>query len=271
MISYVYLNRCFVPENEAAIPITDRGFLFGDGLFTTLRVSEGVVEFAEEHVKGLRDQCMFLGLELPTIDFDILNQLVNKNQAMNGVWRMKIIVTGGNDADLFLNPRSIGTFLITLKPYQPQQGQEYKLVDYPQPISKPSAKIKSLSYLDRLQVKQYALEKGAHDAIVRTSEGYVTETAFSNLFWCVQDKFMTPSRELDLYAGVTLQVMKECALEMGLSVHEVKLKDVPQDAHVYTCNAMSRLVPVSLLGDRPHSRNPDLEDAFIKAYLKRCK
>jgi len=267
--SYVYLNGCFLPEAEAVVPISDRGFLFGDGLFTTMRVSDGVIECVDEHLSRIRSQCALIKIEEPILCHHHLQELIAINKADHGIWRMKIIITGGKDPSLNLNLRGIGTLLVTINPYDAQIHHSYKLIVYPHPISRPNAKIKSLSYLDRLQVKQHALDDNANDAIVVSHEGYLLETAFSNLFWCMKNTFITPSSELDLYQGTALECFKGAAKELGLVVREEKVKLIPLDAQVYTCNAMTGLLPVDFIGDSHYSRDFQMEEKLSAIYRNR--
>jgi 4-amino-4-deoxychorismate lyase len=75
--NWVFLNGQFLLENQAYIPITDRGFLYGDGLFTTLRVQEGQIEFWDLHVERLRNQSQQMKIECPLLDVEWIKELIN--------------------------------------------------------------------------------------------------------------------------------------------------------------------------------------------------
>ncbi len=240
-MSVVYLNGDFISEEQASIPITDRGFLFGDGVFTTLKIEEGNIHHATQHLQRISQHCEQLNIRPPTINEDVLLELVKRNNAEQGIWRMKIIVTGGALPDLSLPLRQHGTILITMKEIHDLPMTPANLVIYPDHIQTPSSRLKSLSYLERLQVRQYAVEKGADDALVLSGEGYILEASFSNIFWIKGDDLFTPKPALPLLQGITLQKHIVVAKERGMNIQEgdYSLGDIPSDASIYLCNTIT--------------------------------
>src|ERR1700756_261441 len=107
-MSIVYYNGQFLPEEAARIPCTDRGFLFGEGVFTTVRVQKGRAEWLTRHFERLKDHSRQLGIESPILDEKMVAQLIRENRAVDGIWRLKIVVT----------QRSL---LMLIKPYTPPQ------------------------------------------------------------------------------------------------------------------------------------------------------
>ena len=94
-MNIVFLDGTFHFENEAFIPVNDRGFLFGDGVFTTIRVIEGQPECMEMHLERIQSHCRALNIVPPAIASNLIMELIKQNGAENGQWRLKIIVTGG--------------------------------------------------------------------------------------------------------------------------------------------------------------------------------
>lgn len=242
----VFCNGQFVPKSDVTVPFNDRGFLFGDGVFTTLRVCNGTVESVERHLQRLRDHCRYLGIEYPKIDPGWIEELIQRNQALRDVWRMKIIITGGDSPDLDLAVRKHGQLIITLSPYDSDLPTPYKLTTLPSPVMGSLAHVKSLSYLERLWIKEFAKKREVHDAVTTTGGGVLLEAAFSNIFWRKGEDIFTPGRDLPLLFGISLTVVKEAALALGMKVHEVHatLEDVPQGSQLYLCNAMVGFHPV---------------------------
>ncbi len=230
----VYLNGHYLAAREAAIPINDRGLIFGDGLFTTLRVHQGLLENAESHLQRITDQCKELNIIPPYIPLSVLEHLVVLNHAQVNTWRMKIIVTGGNSTALHLPQRDAGAVLITLDPYAPPINP-YRLCMYPYPTHR--SHVKSLSYLHRLQIKQYALERGYDDAIATTAEGYLLECAFSNIFWKIEAKIYTPDPVLPLLSGIFLSTLTTIKVQM-------KLSEISKEAEFFICNSLIHSHPI---------------------------
>ena len=78
---FVYIDGQFYLEEEAKISINDRGFLFGDGAFTTIKVQDGVPEYLDEHLKRLEGHLKELNIENNHIDRSLIFELINKNNS----------------------------------------------------------------------------------------------------------------------------------------------------------------------------------------------
>lgn len=272
-MSIVFFNGTFISEEKAVVSVFDRGFLFGDGVFTTLRVSEGVVENAVFHLNRLKSDAHALHISPPRIKEEWLRELILKNDAFTGTWRLKILITGGDSPQLALTPRPAGNLLMTLQPYQKNAGKSLRLTIYPEPVEHPSARIKSLSYLDRLMIKDYARQREFDDAIALTKEGFLLETSFSNLFWCVGNDFYTPAPELPLLFGVTITVIKEVIQSLGMRLHfvEAALNDIDELSQFFICNSLQGIYPAYAVGDRFFETDSRVEQGLKKAYQKYVK
>lgn len=267
IIPVVFLNGSFVFEDNAKIPVSDRGFLYGDGVFTTLKVKDGHIEFYARHLDRLYTQCHALGISPPDISMAVVQELIERNAAFNGSWRLKIVVTGGGDPGLHLHERPWGQLLITLNPYQ-GHGGERRLTIYPFALCRPSSAYKSLSYLDRLCIAQHAIQVGFDDAILTDTNGFLLETAFSNIFWRVDACIFTPDFELPLLCGVTIEVVCDAARRMGMHLCRVRqiLDNIPQKAQFFLCNSLKGVVPVTAIDHRKFSRDHYFETELAQAF-----
>src|SRR5665213_1097209 len=139
-MSFVFIDNKFVAEDEARVPVTDRGFLFGDGVFTSLRVNNGRVECYQAHLERLRKHCEILQIIPPKINTEDIVELFKLNKAHEGIWKFKIIVTGGEyDDGLALVLRPAGQLIMLLKPYDGTYQASYRLCLYPNPLVHPLA------------------------------------------------------------------------------------------------------------------------------------
>jgi len=241
-----FWNGSFLPEDDVRISISDRGFLYGDGVFTTLKVSNGHIECLEAHLHRLYEQCLFLKIKPPNISLEWLTELVRCNKAFDSDWRLKIIATGGSlgkEESL----RSCSHLIMTLSTYTPSSKSTFELTIYPTPIHKPTAKIKSLAYLDRLYIKEYAENHGYDDVVVISSDGHILETAFANIFWMEGEQLFFPDLSQPLLSGIALDVVIQSACRLGISVSPVRIKtgELPAEARIFVCNAMMGMIPVS--------------------------
>lgn len=242
--NWVYLNDRFCLEHEAFIPISDRGFLFGEGIFTTIRVDNGTCELLDLHLLRLQKQAAELGINC-SIHFSP-EELIERQKAFHGIWRLNIILT---QRDL----------LATLKREEHDKSMvPTALCLFPQPLESPTAHIKSLSYLDHLYVKKYAQQQGYDDAITTNREGFLLETGCSNLFWIDDGVLWIPDVTLPYLKGVFLQALIR---DLSIPVRYVKSRfdQLPSNAHVYTCNAMTHVRPVVKISEKLFSRSPERE------------
>lgn len=261
-MSWVFLDESCVPEEEAKIPVGDRGFLFGDGSFTTIRVNKGQPEFLKNHLDRLTAHCLKLNIEPAKIDPVWIFDLIRLNRATDGLWRLKIIVTGGDEATLKLHARTKGHIVMTLKPFHFYPLTPCRLCLFPTPIIRPVAELKTLAYLDRLMMYDYAHNRNYDDAISFSCEGYILETAFSNIFWSEGNKLFLPDDKLPYLKGIFLTQLTD---HLAMKIERVKcgVEDIPLGAAVYTCNSMTHLRPVTEIDGRLFTRNEELEIMFM--------
>lgn len=266
-IPIVFLNGDFLPENHAFIPINDRGFLFGDGIFTSLKVVEGKTQCLSLHLKRLKEQCQAIGMIFPSISLTTFDDIIAYNHAFTGIWKLKIVITGGRQPGLSLKERFYGQLLMTLVPYQ-QDMSTYRLTVYPQPIIRPSSQLKSLSYIDRFFISDYAVFKGFDDAITTDCNGFLLETAFSNLFWRNENCIVTPDPRLSIMPGVALEVAYSTAAKLGIEVifSRNPLSAISPDSNVFICNALKGVVPVIAIDNTLFERDLSWETSFRKCY-----
>lgn len=269
-MSWVYLDGDFLPIEKAHISVEDRGFLFGDGVFTTIRVNQGKLEFWQAHTERLRQHCQALNIEPPVLQMEWIEKLIQLNRAASGVWRLKILMTGGQSVSLGLPQRKINHLLITLKPYAMSPFSPCRLCLFPEPMHRPLAKIKTLAYLDRLWVYDYAQQRGYDDALVSTSGGEWLEVAFSNLFWSNGEEVWIPDPILPYLTGI---FWEQLSAHLSMKVHFIErgLTQMPASMALYICNTLIHVRPVIEIEGRALARYPHLEKKLSQIIQKVCK
>src|SRR5262249_50363622 len=89
----IFLNGKFVPEEQAVVSVFDRSFLYGDGLFETMLVANGVPFRWSEHLERLTSGAAFLGISLPFGARELLQgsrELILQNQVRDGLLRLSL-------------------------------------------------------------------------------------------------------------------------------------------------------------------------------------
>jgi branched-chain amino acid aminotransferase len=199
---WIFLNDRFVQEEQATISIFDHGFLYGDGVYETLRAYHGQFFLLERHLVRLRQSCQLIGLESPIPEKQLpalLAETLCRNEFAEAAVRITISRGKGElGMDPSLCPRP--TIVIMAKPFGPyppsfkKEGIRLELVEVRRnPISAQSPRIKSLSFLNNILAKQEALRRGGFDAIMLNVEGYVSECPTSNIFFVKDGEIKTPS------------------------------------------------------------------------------
>ena len=210
----IFFNGNYYAKNESLVKVFDRGLLFGDGIFTTLKVENSVPLFLDHHIARLHSSCQFFGIKFSDPGLPaIITQLLKKNQLKNA--RIKIMVSRGCD---FKNRvynyegEQLPTILVLAFPLVPQPLRPVSLCISPELRGNESIyHHKTISYLPNLTHKTFAQKNGFYDAIILNWKRQVLETSTANLFFIIKDKIITPPKELPLLNGI----MRQNLLSLG--------------------------------------------------------
>lgn len=222
----VYLNGKILDEVEALIPVGDRGVLFGDGVFETMRAYAGKPFRFGRHMERLEEGCRELriaGAPSHAEIADALAELYRLNVASGDAY-MRVTLTGGPfDGNRTLQRSAPPNVFILVKPFEgyPREWYESGMRVIVSGVraneGSPLSHIKSNNYLDNLVAKQEAKDRGADDALLLNAGGYLAEGTSSNLFLVRRGKVSTPGVACGLLPGVTREVVMELCEENGLA------------------------------------------------------
>jgi len=258
---WIFLNDTFVQQEQARISVFDHGFLYGDGVYETLRAYHGKFFLLERHVARLRQSCQLIGLVLPMPELQwsaLLGETLRRNELTEA--SVRITISRG-EGDLGLDPSlcSRPTIVILAKPFRPyppslkKDGVRLELVEIRRnPTSAQSPRIKSLSFLNNILAKQEALRMGSFDALMLNMEGYVSECPTSNVFFVKDGVIKTPSIDCGILEGVTREVVMWLSQEQGISLHEgrYKAQELLDADECFITNTSMEVMPVSQIGDK---------------------
>lgn len=247
---HVLLNGELLRESRAAIPVSDKGFLFGEGVFTTIRVNEGKCELFDAHLQALEYRAQSIGMPAIDPDPDRIRELIEANGAATGTWRLKIIGTGSGNA------------LVTVHPYCTSAEKSVKLCLFPHPCEIPLAGVKSLSYGNSVFMHRYAIARGYDDALTTNAEEAILETSKANVFWIDGDICMIPDPGLPYLQGVFLNALLKC-LPIPILPVRLPFSGLPEEALVYTCNSLIHVRSVESIENKRFRRCPRF-DAILK-------
>ncbi|UCD57434.1 MAG: aminotransferase class IV, partial [Candidatus Hydrogenedentota bacterium] len=178
----VFLNGRFVPEKEACVSVFDRGFLYGDGVFETMRSYGGRIFRLTQHIERLLNSADLIGLRLshePEKLADICNQLIERNELADGILRLS--VTRGRWVGGIGTARAAEPSVVAfIRPPMPLPSDAYakgvsaKIVSVRRtPSFALDARIKCMNFLNQILARAEAEGAGAYEAIMLNRSGYV--------------------------------------------------------------------------------------------------
>lgn len=272
----VFLNGQFVSESQAVVPINDRGFTYGDGLFETMRVVAGRPFRMAQHLERMVRGAEFLKIKLPYTPKELqkfTEQLIEKNEMPDAI--LRVILTRGPGARGYL-PNGAGppTLAMTLHetPALATDSQAtWSLVTSPYriPAADVLSSFKTMSKLLYVMARAEAAERGADEALLVNTNGEAAETATGNLFWVYQDKICTVPTGRGVLPGITRAVVLEICQTLGLQTNKrvIKPEALRNSDGIFITQSALGIVPVSDFDGEPVNASP-LVDQIAAAYYE---
>lgn len=218
-MAYALLDGAIVPEEEARIPIRDRGFLYGDGCFETIRIHRGAPFRLQAHLSRLRQSLdlMRIGSRASMQDLeDGARRLVAANRTEEGLVRFTITAGQRSTAN--------GFAAITTRdlPAVPPRAALH-VASAARRMSGPLSQCKSIARSAESVALREAEAAGAFDSILLNEKGSIAETTARNLFAVTEGALQTPPTYDGALAGITRAAVLELALQEGIRAREVSL------------------------------------------------
>jgi len=223
----VFLNGDFVPEEEALVSVFDRSFLYGDGLFETLRIARGKPVCWKQHLLRLQAGAEFLGLCLP---FDTASleqavaQLIEQNRTPEATLRITLSRGVGPRG---YSPKGADKPLLVMSLHpapsaDPTCPPRWRLhiASVRLPVGEPLAEFKTCNKLPQILARAEAEANGADEALLLNTNGEVVEGASSNLFWIKDNVVCTAPLACGILAGVTRTVVFKLCKTLGVATEE---------------------------------------------------
>ena len=248
----VFLNGEWLHAEEARIPISDRGFLYSDGVFETARLHQGKYFRLRQHLERLQQSARTLMLELPALPAleDLAHGLAQRNDVTEA--SLRITFTRGTGTQ----PTLLGTITPMPAGWQEQAAQGWSLVTArtlrPSPRSVP-AQLKSLGRIYALLAAQEGRAAGADDVLLLTANEEIAEGPTWNFFWRTGRKIRTAALDGGILEGVTRRIILNIARERGFEVEEGLWPRAELDRadEAFATMTSRGVVPIRSLDGRP--------------------
>ncbi|HDS15863.1 MAG TPA: hypothetical protein ENN66_04480 [Proteobacteria bacterium] len=277
MSTLIFIDNRLAPADEAVISAQDNGYLFGEGLFETIRAYHGKPFLLSAHLTRLRRGLRQLELPEPPNLIqvpDIIKELLAANQLDHREAAVRIIVSG-REAEPDHPAHRFSTLLIKVAELdlnligRRQQGIKALLLPWLRDRTHPLRGIKSLNYLENRQALRECRKQGFDEGIFLNLEKQLCEGTYSNLFLLRKNTLLTPPLEAGLLPGITRAFIIEQATRVGLACREDNLykEDLETTDGALLTSSLMELAPVLQLGE--HKFDLEKTAALVRG-LKKC-
>jgi branched-chain amino acid aminotransferase len=262
---WIYLNDRFVPEEQALISVFDHGFLYGDGVYETIRSYGSRIFMREQHIARLYRSAGAIGLTVPIPRKswpDLLHDAMDRNDVGNAERDAYVRITisrgvGPIGLDPALCPSP--TVVIMTKPLVPPAPALYEqgvtLIIAQTKRNLPGAlspHIKATNFLNNILAKREAIDAGAFDSILLNWEQDLTECTISNLFFVTSGRLRTPALACGILDGITRDIVIQLAREEGIAVEEGRFtaRDLYEAEECFLTNTSMEIMPAVAVGGK---------------------
>jgi len=221
----IYLNGEFMPIEEARVPVLDRGFIFGDGVYEVIPVYSRHAFRLPEHLRRLQASLDAIRLDNPHDAAEwtrLVRRLIELNEAEDQ--SLYLHVTRGVARRDHAFPRGVAptVFMMSNPLVTPPQAQVEQGVCA---ITAPDNRwlrcdIKAIALLPNVLLRQLAVDAGCVETVL-IRDGMVTEGAASNIFVIREGVMLAPPKNHLMLPGITYDVVLELAAANGMP-HEVR-------------------------------------------------
>ncbi|MFH0942096.1 MAG: aminotransferase class IV [Chloroflexota bacterium] len=259
MAKVVYLNGSLVPRERAAISVLDYGFLYGYGLFETMRAYQGRVFLLDRHLDRLESAAAQLGLPVSVPELaPAVRATIQANGLTNA--RVRLTVSRG-EGSLSPDPGTCqkATVLIVAEPYRPYPARVYRsglravTASSRRNSQSPLSRLKTANFLESILARQEAKKAGADDALLLNEKGMLAEASMSNLFLVSRGIIMTPGLSSGVLPGITRGVVLELAAKLGIETVEAEIppEAIIQAEEAFLTNSLIEVMPLVEIDGQP--------------------
>ncbi len=260
-MSIIYFNGEFIPQEDAKISITDRGFTFGDGIYEVIPVYNGTAFRLPEHIQRLENSLANIRLKIDYKLTDwqrIFDELLTRNLTEFGKGlSLYLQITRGATAqrDHLLPNKPKPTIIAFCMPYVPNTieklAQGIKAITLPD-LRWARCSIKSTNLLPNVLQRQEAEDQGAQEAIL-IKDGFAFECTSSNLFLVKDGVIVTPPKSHHLLGGITRDVILELAAKHNMPYAEQAIPETALTSadEIWISSSTREIRPILALNGKP--------------------
>ena len=255
----IYLNGQYMPIEEARIPVLDRGFIFGDGVYEVIPVYSRKAFRLGEHLQRLQHSLDGIRLTNPHSNAEwaaIINELVARNAAEDQYLYLHITRGVAKRDHAFPNPPVKPTVFMMSNPLltPPTELLQSGVACVSAPDNRwLRCDIKAIALLPNVLLRQMAIDAGCAETILIRDNAFMTEGAASNIFVVKDGKLLAPPKDNLMLPGITYDVILEIAAANGIpyEVRKVAAAEVFSADELLLTSSTKEVLPITRLDGNP--------------------
>ena len=274
------LNGEIMPLEEVRVPVTDRGYMFGDGIYEFLRIYEGRIHCADGHFRRL-DRSL-AALKIVHAGLGSLRRRVEDLVARSGLAEATVYlqVTRGSAPRAHAFPAEPHPCeLIYVQPFHDPYASKRLAgvkVSLQPDIRWGRCDIKSLNLLGNCLAVQAAKEADAHEALLHRDDGTITECGHSSFYAVQNGTVVTHPNGPRILPGITRDLILDLAASAKIPVHQraLKLAELSRCAEMFLTSTSAEILPIVRVDDAivsegvPGPVTRRLQEAFAKHLME---
>ena len=262
-MTFVNFNGKILKDDQPIITVSNRGLRYGDGIFETIKLKNGILILKDEHFARFWKGLQLLQFDIPKLwspeKFEEqIFQLANKNKAASARVRLTVIRGEGG---LYDAKDNIPNYIIETIPLAGNTGSlnenGLQLCIYKDAVKSIDAfsNIKHNNYLPYLMGALFAKKNQCNDALILNSNGNICDSTVANIFFIKGEVIYTPSLAEGCIAGVMRKWLIEKIREQGFNVNETIIteKDLMGADEVFLSNSIYNIRRVGSVENKKYS------------------
>lgn len=255
-VRYAFVDGRFLPEDQATIPVLDRGLMLGDGIFETVRAKDGRIEFFDGHYARFHRSAELVRMRQPysQADLESICSEVCRRSALADA-SVRIVLTRGayrgTLSDTGEPPRLIVTCSDAehVDPRLYAEGVSISVASAPK-VHAYDPSIKATQYLPAVLARLEADEQGCYESLFLDPKDRILELSSATFFAVRGGRILTPPLRLGILAGVTRSAVMEMARSAGIPVRESVLRraDLGTFDESFLTSAVRGIIPIVKIG-----------------------
>lgn len=262
-----YINIDGSTTDNGCISV-DMGYLYGYGIFETIKVMNNSLVFFNEHYQRLIESLLIVGIKISESIYIIKKrcmEVIEKNNIVNGAVRLTVsIIKEGYNIVITSRANSY-----TEETYK--KGFDVKVSDFKRNENGFLVSMKSNNYMENFLILQKAKTQGYHEALFFNNKGYLAEGTMSNVFLIKNNKCYTPAEDCGILSGIMRRKIIELIIYLGLIVEEgnFTMEDLYEADEVFICNSLMDIMPVKRVLDKEYILGNDTHTKYLMKEFKK--